>query len=264
MRGGLSSIIQAQDSAARWIPGTSPRDDKRSAWRTCGCAPHPCLPSVSVANSNAFEPRSAPAPAFGGNPRTMPLFAPRDVTAEKRSDPIAAVIWVTIAMALFAGLAVFARVAMNSGLHPFVVVFLRNVFAVAMLLPLLAWRGSSLAPVAADRALWLPGRDLVPVDAGLVLRHLAHSDRRGDGDRLPGAAVRHAGRHLPARREGSHAPLGRAPDRFRRRHDHSAARRRPAGTRPDLRRAVGRADGRHRRSHQAAHVAGRSRTRSCS
>ena len=74
----------------------------------------------------------------------MPLFAPRDVTAETRSDPIAAVIWVTIAMALFAGLAVFARVAMNAGLHPFVVVFLRNLFAVAMLLPLLTWRGASL------------------------------------------------------------------------------------------------------------------------
>jgi drug/metabolite transporter (DMT)-like permease len=85
-----------------------------------------------------------PVPAFGGNPYIMPLFAPRDVTAEKRSDPIAAVMWVTIAMALFAGLAVFARMAMNAGLHPFVVVFLRNLFAVAMLLPLLVWRGSSL------------------------------------------------------------------------------------------------------------------------
>ncbi len=74
----------------------------------------------------------------------MPLFSPRDVTAETRSDPIAAVIWVTVAMALFAGLAVFARVAMNSGLHPFVVVFLRNLFAVAMLLPLLTWRGAGL------------------------------------------------------------------------------------------------------------------------
>jgi drug/metabolite transporter (DMT)-like permease len=74
----------------------------------------------------------------------MPLFAPREVSAETRSDPIAAVIWVTIAMALFAGLAVFARAAMNAGLHPFTVVFLRNVFAVVLLLPLLAWRGGGL------------------------------------------------------------------------------------------------------------------------
>jgi len=75
----------------------------------------------------------------------MPVFTRRSpATAEGGSDPVAAVIWVTIAMALFAGLAVFARAAMNAGLHPFVVVFLRNVFAVAMLLPLLAWRGLDL------------------------------------------------------------------------------------------------------------------------
>ncbi|MBX9591439.1 MAG: DMT family transporter [Hyphomonadaceae bacterium] len=74
----------------------------------------------------------------------MPVFTPRQVAPDAPSDPIAAVIWVTLAMALFAGLAAFARAAMNAGLHPFVVLFLRNVFAVAMLLPLLAWRGRSL------------------------------------------------------------------------------------------------------------------------
>jgi len=74
----------------------------------------------------------------------MALFTPRQVTSETRSDPIAAVVWVTIAMALFAGLAVCARAAMNAGLHPFVVVFLRNLFAVVLLLPLLAWRGRGL------------------------------------------------------------------------------------------------------------------------
>jgi drug/metabolite transporter (DMT)-like permease len=77
----------------------------------------------------------------------MPLFAPRDLTAEQRTDPVAAVIWVTIAMALFAGLAVFARAAMNAGLHPFVVVFLRNLLAVLLLLPLLVWgRGLLRSP----------------------------------------------------------------------------------------------------------------------
>jgi drug/metabolite transporter (DMT)-like permease len=74
----------------------------------------------------------------------MPIFT-RRTAAEARSDPVAAVIWLTMAMALFAGLAVFARAAMNAGLHAFMVVFLRNVFAVAMLLPLLAWRGPGLA-----------------------------------------------------------------------------------------------------------------------
>jgi drug/metabolite transporter (DMT)-like permease len=54
------------------------------------------------------------------------------------------VIWITIAMVLFSGLAVFSRMAMNAGLHPFEVVFLRNVFACLLLLPLLAYRGPSL------------------------------------------------------------------------------------------------------------------------
>jgi drug/metabolite transporter (DMT)-like permease len=60
------------------------------------------------------------------------------------SGPIAGVIWLTIAMALFAGLAAFARAAMNAGLHPFEVVFLRNLVATLMLSPLLFWRGTSL------------------------------------------------------------------------------------------------------------------------
>jgi drug/metabolite transporter (DMT)-like permease len=60
------------------------------------------------------------------------------------SGPIAGVIWLTIAMALFAGLAAFARAAMNTGLHPFEVVFLRNICATLMLSPLLLRRGASL------------------------------------------------------------------------------------------------------------------------
>ena len=158
----------------------------------------------------------------------MPLFAPRDVTAETRSDPIAAVIWVTIAMALFAGLAVFARVAMNAGPAslrgrvPAQSVCRGHAAAAAGLA-----RRQSLLQSPQIGLYGFRVAHLVPVDAGLVLRHLADSDRGGDGDRLPGAAVRHAGRHLPARREGAHAALGGAPDRFRRCHDHSAARRPP-------------------------------------
>ena len=64
---------------------------------------------------------------------------------ESPNDPIAGVFWVTLSMALLAGLAAFSRAAINAGLHPFEVVFLRNLFAVTMLLPLLAWRGWSLA-----------------------------------------------------------------------------------------------------------------------
>jgi drug/metabolite transporter (DMT)-like permease len=60
------------------------------------------------------------------------------------ADPIAGIFWITLAMALFAGLAVFSRMTMNAGLHPFEVVFLRNAFACLVLLPLLMYRGRSL------------------------------------------------------------------------------------------------------------------------
>ena len=59
-------------------------------------------------------------------------------------DPVASVIWITISMALFAGLAVFSRQAMHAGLHPFEVVFLRNACACVFLAPLLIYRGLSL------------------------------------------------------------------------------------------------------------------------
>jgi drug/metabolite transporter (DMT)-like permease len=74
----------------------------------------------------------------------MTVFAPRDSATGARTGPVAGIVWVTIAMALFAGLAAFSRAAMNAGLHPFEVVFLRNLIACLMLLPLLAWRGRSL------------------------------------------------------------------------------------------------------------------------
>ena len=71
-----------------------------------------------------------------------PVWKPRVLVPA--SGPIAGVVWMTIAMALFAGLAAFARAAMNAGLHPFEVVFLRNLCATLMLSPLLFWRGASL------------------------------------------------------------------------------------------------------------------------
>ena len=64
--------------------------------------------------------------------------------AATANDPVAGVIWITISMALFAGLALFSRMALNAGLHPFEVVFLRNAFACLLLMPLLAYRGRSL------------------------------------------------------------------------------------------------------------------------
>src|SRR5215813_14514497 len=80
-----------------------------------------------------------------GNLRAMPAlrFTLRSQPT-RGNDPVAGVVWITLAMALFAGLAMFSRMAMNAGLHPFEVVFLRNTFACLMLLPLLIYRGRRL------------------------------------------------------------------------------------------------------------------------
>lgn len=72
------------------------------------------------------------APVFRTEARAVP------------AGPIVGIVWITLAMALFAGLAAFSRAAMNTGLHPFVVLFIRNVLAVLSFLPVLAWRGPSL------------------------------------------------------------------------------------------------------------------------
>jgi drug/metabolite transporter (DMT)-like permease len=61
-----------------------------------------------------------------------------------RQDPVAGVIWVTLSMALLAGLAAFSRAAMNTGLSPPQVVFFRNLSACLVFLPLLAFRGRTL------------------------------------------------------------------------------------------------------------------------
>ena len=68
----------------------------------------------------------------------VPLFR---TSAFEKTGPVAGIFWVTLSMALFAGLAAFARAAMNTGMHPFVILFIRNCLAVAMLAPLLFWRG---------------------------------------------------------------------------------------------------------------------------
>ena len=92
---------------------------------------------IARAKTGDFLPM--PAPILGHPP------------GESRHDPIAGVFWVTLSMALLAGLAAFSRSALNAGLHPFEVVFLRNLFAVIMLLPLLAWRGWGIARSAQIR-----------------------------------------------------------------------------------------------------------------
>ena len=68
----------------------------------------------------------------------------RDARPTVRDDPIRAVIWITVAMALFAVLAAMSRKAALMGMPPLQVVFLRNLSATLFMLPLLAWRGRAL------------------------------------------------------------------------------------------------------------------------
>lgn len=74
----------------------------------------------------------------------VPSASPRDPRPLVRDDPIRAVIWITLAMALFAVLAASSRKAALMGMHPLQVVFLRNLSATLFLLPMLIVRGRSL------------------------------------------------------------------------------------------------------------------------
>ncbi len=71
----------------------------------------------------------------------LPMAA-RPLPASARGDDLVmGIVWVTVAMAVFAGLAGFARAAMNAGVPPMEVVFLRNLFASVALMPVLFSRG---------------------------------------------------------------------------------------------------------------------------
>ena len=61
-----------------------------------------------------------------------------------RSDLAGGILWVTLAMALFAGLAASSRYAMSLGYHPLQIAFFRFLSALVLMLPLLAWRGMAL------------------------------------------------------------------------------------------------------------------------
>jgi drug/metabolite transporter (DMT)-like permease len=69
----------------------------------------------------------------------------RPQPASARGDDLAmGIVWVTLAMAVFAGLAGFARAAMNAGIPPMEVVFLRNIFAALALMPVFFSRGMAV------------------------------------------------------------------------------------------------------------------------
>lgn len=79
--------------------------------------------------------------ASSGAPASAKSRYPRPLV---RDDPIRAVIWITLAMALFAVLAAASRKAALMGMHPLQVVFLRNLSATLFLMPMLMWRGREL------------------------------------------------------------------------------------------------------------------------
>lgn len=74
----------------------------------------------------------------------MPEPLMRILNASRATGPVAGILWITLSMALFASVAGFSRAAMNEGLHPMVVIFLRNVLATLFLTPAFAWRGRNL------------------------------------------------------------------------------------------------------------------------
>jgi drug/metabolite transporter (DMT)-like permease len=60
------------------------------------------------------------------------------------NDPVMGAFWVTFAMATLTGLTVCAKMLSQAGVHPFQVVFFRNMFAALVFMPLLYTRGPSL------------------------------------------------------------------------------------------------------------------------
>lgn len=62
----------------------------------------------------------------------------------RRRSPVAGVLWMLLSCALLAGVAALGRQAALAGVPPLQIVFLRLVFAVVALLPVLAWRGTEM------------------------------------------------------------------------------------------------------------------------
>jgi len=63
---------------------------------------------------------------------------------KRRNDPLAGALWMLASCALIAGVATLGRYATTAGVPPLQVVFLRVIFALITMLPLLMWRGPSL------------------------------------------------------------------------------------------------------------------------
>lgn len=74
----------------------------------------------------------------------MPVVKTTVTTIEPRNDPVAGAMWVIASMATLGGLAACAKALAAAGMHPFQVVFFRNLFAALVFSPLLFTRGFAL------------------------------------------------------------------------------------------------------------------------
>ncbi|HUF85955.1 MAG TPA: DMT family transporter [Thermohalobaculum sp.] len=72
-----------------------------------------------------------------------PLIIPASPPA-RQPDALAGVLWMLLSCALLAGVAALGRYAALAGMPPFQIVFLRLVFAVIAISPVLAWRGGEM------------------------------------------------------------------------------------------------------------------------
>ena len=61
-----------------------------------------------------------------------------------RNDPVAGAMWIILSMATLCGLTACAKALSMAGVHPFQVVFFRNLFAAIVFSPLLFYRGMAL------------------------------------------------------------------------------------------------------------------------
>jgi drug/metabolite transporter (DMT)-like permease len=77
-------------------------------------------------------------------PAPMPVAKSAAPFSLTRSDPIMGAFWVTFSMLTLTGLTVCAKALSMRGMHPFQVVFFRNLFAAIVLSPLLYYRGAAL------------------------------------------------------------------------------------------------------------------------
>ncbi len=74
----------------------------------------------------------------------MPVAKTTAFSVLNRNDPVAGACWVTFSMLTLTGLTVCAKALTMEGMHPFQVVFFRNLFAVVVFSPLLYYRGAAL------------------------------------------------------------------------------------------------------------------------